>query len=249
MIDKHNPSCVALGNFDGIHIGHDILIRRMVELSHVNGLESIIITFKFIKKDLRKSSGNLKYINSANKKLESLKCYGADEVIEIELDEVVSKYSPEQFIKEILVDVYNAKYIVVGYNFTFGYKATGNVGTLQELGEKYGYQVEEIQPVKYNGIAVSSTLIRNLIKEGKIKEANKLLKSSYTINFEDVEIGYDKNIGFVDNKNAIVVPADGRYKVKVGEEEMTLKILTEKEGKILDFDRNIKEDSDIVFIG
>jgi FAD synthase len=96
---------------------------------------------------------------------------------------------------------------------------------------------------------VSSTLIRNLIKEGKIKEANKLLKSSYTINFEDVEIGYDKNIGFVDNKNAIVVPADGRYKVKVGEEEMTLKILTEKEGKILDFDRNIKEDSDIVFIG
>lgn len=79
----------------------------------------------------------------------------------------LSKYSPEQFIK-LLVDNYNVKNIVVGYNFTFGHKAIGNVNTLKEFQDKYGYRVEEILPVKYNGIAVSSTLVRTPLMKGKL---------------------------------------------------------------------------------
>lgn len=241
-------ACVAIGNFDGIHIGHDALIRRMIELSHETNQNSIIITFRFVKKDLRKSSSNIKYINSRNIKLELLKSYSVTDVVEIELDEVISKYSPEQFIREILIGRYNAKNIVVGYNFTFGHKASGNINTLREFQDKYQYRVEEIYPVKYNGIAVSSTLVRNLINEGKINEANHLLINNYTVYNEEINIDYNKNAAFVDNKSSIILPPDGRYKIAAGSREMTMVVTTVRNGRLMTFDGKIEDREDIVFL-
>ncbi|MFA9423285.1 MAG: hypothetical protein ACERLG_06890 [Sedimentibacter sp.] len=245
---NNRESCVAIGNFDGIHIGHDILIRRMIELSHETNQDSIIITFKYIKKELKKSSFNIKYINNQNTKLEILKSYNVTDVVEIQLDEVVSKYSPEQFIKEILIDKYNAKNIVVGFNFSFGYKAEGNIGTLKSFEEKYGYYVEEIYPVKCNGVAVSSTLIRSLLKNGKIHEANLLLVDNYTLFHEGIKMDYNKNIGFVNNKSSIIVPSDGKYSVMVGDKKVVLTIITNKTGSVLTFDKIIEKNKDIVFL-
>ena len=242
-----NGSCIAIGNFDGIHVGHDVLIRRMIELSNETAQESIIITFKYVRNDLKKSSMNMKYINSPHTKLEILKSYNVDEVIEIELNEIVSKYSPEQFIK-LLVDDYNVKNIVVGYNFTFGHKAIGNVNTLKEFQDKYGYSVEEILPVKYNGIAVSSTLVRTLLNEGKINEANTLLLNKYTIYNNELNINYNKNIGFVDNKSSILVPPDGKYVVNLGRKEYIVNIVSNKIGAALIFENKVDENRDIVFI-
>lgn len=247
MNDK-NASCIAIGNFDGIHIGHDTLIRRMIELSHETNQDSIIITFRYVRKDLRKSNCNIKYINSRNVRLKLLESYGATEVVEIQLDDVVSKYTPEQFIREILIDKYNAKNIVVGYNFTFGHKASGNVKTLREFQDKYGYRVEEIYPVKYNGIAVSSTLVRNLLNEGKVGEANNLLINKYTMFNGEIDIDFNKNVAFVDNKSSIIVPADGRYRVMAGNREMTLTIVTNKAGSVLTFDKKIEKSDNIVFL-
>ena len=186
MVGNYDASCVAIGNFDGIHIGHDKLITRMIDLSREKKQNSIIITFKYIKKDLKKSTKNLKYINSFNTKMMLLKSYDVTDIVEIELDEHISKYSPEQFIKTILIERLNAKNIVVGYNFTFGYKAMGNINTLKQFENKYDYKVEEISPVKFNGITVSSTLVRNLIQDGKIHDANKLLINNYTIFLKDI---------------------------------------------------------------
>lgn len=242
-----NGSCIAIGNFDGIHVGHDVLIRRMIDLSNEKNMDSIIITFKYIRKDLKKSSMNMKYINSPNSKFEILKSYNVNEVVEIELNEVVSKYTPEQFIK-LLVDTYNTKYIVVGYNFTFGHKASGNINTLKEFQQKYGYIVEEIYPVKFNGIAISSTLVRSLLTEGKINEANTLLLNNYTIFHNELNIDYNKNIGFVDNKSSILVPPDGKYVVAAGKSEYILTIVSNKNGAVLIFDKQIEENKDIVFI-
>lgn len=242
-----NGSCIAIGNFDGIHIGHDVLIRRMIDLSKETGQKSIIITFKYVKNDLKKSSMNIKYINSPHTKFEILKTYGADEVVEIELDEIVSKYSPEHFI-EMLADDYKAKNIVVGYNFTFGHRAAGNINTLRDYQDKYGYLVEEIPPVKYNGIAVSSTLIRNLLNEGKIYEANKLLLNKYTISTEELSFNREKNIGFISNKSSILVPPDGKYLVRTGKKYYNLKIVSNKNGANLIFDDIVEGNNDIVFI-
>lgn len=244
---KAKGSCIAIGNFDGIHVGHDILIRRMIDLSNENNLESVIITFEYVKNDLRKSSMNMKYINSTNTKLQILKSYNVDKVVKIELNEEISRYSPEQFIK-LLVSQYNAKNIVVGYNFTFGYKAKGNIDTLKDFQEEYNYKVEEIQPVKYNGIAISSTLVRKLLLEGKIREANKLLLNKYTLFHEELYIDYDKNIGFVDNKSSILVPPDGKYLVRAGTKELILTIVSKNKGAVLTFDKKLEEKIDIVFI-
>lgn len=246
-MNNKNGSCIAIGNFDGIHIGHDTLIRRMIDLSHETNQDSIIITFKYVKKDLKKSNYNIKYINSRNIKLELLKSYSVTDVVEIELDDIVSKYTPEEFIREILIDKYNARNIVVGYNFKFGYKASGNVNTLREFQDKYGYKVEEIYPVKYNGIAVSSTLVRNLLNEGKIREVNNLLINNYTIFNDEINIDFNKNVAFVDTKSSIIVPAVGRYKVIAGNKEMILTIITNKNGSVLTFDKKIEQNDNIVF--
>jgi len=248
MINKYDASCVAIGNFDGIHIGHDTLIKKMITLSREKKQNSIIITFKYVKKDLRKSAYNLKYINSFNTRMLMLKSYDVTDIVEIELDDNISKYSPEQFIKNILIEKFNAKNIVVGYNFTFGYKAMGNINTLKEFENKYGYEVEEIPPVKFNGIAVSSTLVRNLLHEGKIHDANSLLIRKYTISIKDIDIDYNKNLGFVDNKSSIIIPLDGRYKVTIGNDEVDLTICTNKDGSIFTFNKKIKKNKDIVFI-
>ncbi len=240
-------SCIAIGNFDGLHVGHDVLIRRMIDLSKETKQKSIIITFKYVRNDLKKSSMNIKYINSPHSKLEILKSYSVDEVIEIELNEEVSKYSPERFIK-LLADDYNVKNIVVGYNFTFGHKAKGNINTLMEFQDKYGYRVVEIFPVKYNGIAVSSTLVRALLNEGKIHEANTLLLNKYTMYYDELNLDCNNNIGFVDNKSSILVPPDGKYKVSLGNKEYILRIISNKNGAALIFDREIEENKDIVFI-
>ena len=241
-------SCIAIGNFDGIHVGHDVLIRRMIDLSKKTNQRSIIITFKYTRNDLKKSSMNMKYINSPQSKFQILKSYDVDEVVEIELNEIISKYSPEQFIK-LLVDDYNVKNIVVGYNFRFGNKASGNINTLKEFQDKYGYCVEELTPVKYNGIAISSTLIRSLLTEGKINEANTLLLNKYTIFREELDIDFNKNIGFVDNKSSILVPPDGKYLVKAGKKDYVLTIVSNKSGATLVFDKQVEDDRDIVFIG
>ncbi len=247
-MNNKNGSCIAIGNFDGIHIGHDALIRRMIDLSHETNQDSIIITFKFVKKDLKKSNFNTKYINSRNIKIELLKSYSVTDVVEIELDEIISKYSPEQFIHEVLIDKYNAKNIVVGYNFTFGHMASGNVNTLREFQDKYGYKVEEIYPVKYNGIVVSSTLVRHLLNEGKIHEANNLLINNYTIFSGEINIDFNKNSAFVDTKSSIIIPADGKYKISIGNKKILLTIISNKNGSVLTFDDKVEQNENIVFM-
>lgn len=251
MDKKYNFSCVALGNFDGIHIGHDILIKKMIQISREKEQDSIIITFRFINKNLPKSIHNLQYINNFNSKLEMLKNYEVTDVVDIGLDDTISKYTPEEFIKNILIDKFNVKNIVIGYNFKFGHKASGDIKTLRRFEDKYGYKVKEIEPVRYNGIAVSSTLIRKLIHEGKIKDANNLLTKNYSISIDDIIIDYNKNLAFVNNKSNIIIPKDGVYNIIIEKDEMKMSICKADEKTIFLFDKkldkNIKNKS-IVFI-
>lgn len=217
MESKKIKTCIALGNFDGIHIGHDILIKKMLEIGKKKKLSNLIVTFKYLDENMKKSISNLKCITNYDNKLRILREYDADKVETIVLDSIVSKYSPEKFINDILVKEYNVSMIVIGYNFRFGYKAKGNINTLNKYKFKYKYDVEEIRPVCFNELPVSSSLIRELITKGKIKKANELLVNNYFIDCNDITFNNNNNTGIIFNNKGIITPKEGFYEIKIGD--------------------------------
>lgn len=240
-------SCIAIGNFDGIHIGHDALIREMLEISKYNNLNSMILTFKFSDKTMNKSSANMKYITNFDSKMSLLQAYKPTNVCYIDLDSEISKYSSEMFIKNILIDKYDMKHIVVGYNFRFGHYALGNTDTLKKFSNIYGYDVSILPRIRTDDrLDISSTIIRDFIKKGKIKEANRLLTQNYTIFTNEVE-HLDNNRCIVNQNSDIITPCDGKYKVLIGENECIAEINTIDHNKIFKFNCDFSK-QDIVFL-
>lgn len=245
---KKNYSCIAIGNFDGIHKGHNELIKNMISISEKYNFNSKILTFKYVDDTMKKSSKNLKYIVNFANKIKMLESYSVDEVCILELDEIVSKYSPQTFIENILLDRYNMKHIVVGYNFRFGYKAEGTVDTLLDYSKKYCFDLSIIHPIKIDNKEVSSTLIRNYIYDGNISEVNKLLTNNYTI--------FNSEVNFISRKSCIVfknsviiIPKDGQYYVRVGNIKCILNITqNEQKDKIFLFNKEINTDENIIFL-
>lgn len=224
MKSKITKTCVALGNFDGIHKGHDLLINKMLDIGDTKNLSTLIITFRYLNPNMKKSSKNLKNILNNKNKLVLLGKYNVDRIDTIALDESISQYSPEKFIKEILVNKYNAKYIVVGYNFKFGYKAKGDIKTLYKYKLKYNYDIKVLNPVCIEDKPISSTYIRGLISNGEIQAVNKLLMNNYFIDCGDVVIDEIKKEGSILNDQGIILPMDGLYEVNVNNRIEKLKV-------------------------
>lgn len=246
QMTNENRSCIAIGNFDGVHKGHDILIKTMLDISHQNSLKSIILTFKYSDNTMKKSVANTKYITTLDNKLSMLKSYNADDVFMIDLNTHVSKYSPEKFIEEILVNQYKMKHVVIGYNFNFGYKAQGNVETLKKYADVYDYDVTVIEHVKFNNIEISSSVIRKYILDGQIKMANNLLTNKYTIYANDVKFTNESNSIVCENRD-IIIPLDGQYNVMIGDKKYKATITTIDNKKIINFNESINEHKNIIF--
>lgn len=244
---NYKNSCIAIGNFDGVHKGHDLLIKEMIEISKQNKLNSMILTFKFSDNSMRKSPANMKYIMNFENKMTMLKSYNTANVCYLDIDSEIAKYSSEMFIKDILIDKYDMKHIVVGFNFRFGQYALGNVNTLKKFSSIYNYNVSILPRIRTkNDLDISSTIIRDFIKEGKIKEANSLLTQNYTIFANEVE-HLDNNSCIVYKNNEIITPCDGKYKVLIGKKDCIVEINTVNNNKIFksncDFNKH-----DIVFL-
>lgn len=243
----YKNSCIAIGNFDGIHKGHDLLIREMIEISKQNNLNSMILTFKFSDNSMRKSPANMKYINNFESKMSMLKSYKTDNVCYLDITSDISKYSSEKFIRDILIDKYDMKHIVVGYNFRFGQYALGNTHTLKKLSSVYNYDVSILPRIRTeDDLDISSSIIRDFIKSGKIKEANELLTRNYTIFTNEIEY-LDENSCIVYSNSEIITPCDGKYKVLIGEKDCNLEITTVNHNKILKSDCDFNKQN-IVFL-
>lgn len=243
----YKNSCIAIGNFDGIHKGHDLLIREMIEISKQNNLSSMILTFKFSDTTMRKSPANMKYINSFKSKMSILKTYKTDNVCFIDIDSEISKYSSEMFIRDILVEKFDMKHIVVGYNFRFGQYALGNTHTLKKLSYMYNYDVSILPRIRTeDDFDISSSIIRDFIKNGKIKQANELLTNKYTIFVDELE-NLDNNRSIVYSNSEIITPCDGKYKALIGGNECVVEITTVNENKIFKTECDLYK-QDIIFI-
>lgn len=208
---------VVLGNFDGVHLGHQAVVRRAAEEGKKRGMKVVAATFDPHPRAVLKPGEEPRLLTTLDLRREALIRYGVDEVRVIRFDRKLSRKSPEEFVRDVLVGEIGAGVVVVGENFRFGHKASGDVWDLQKLMREFGGEVcaEKIHSVGEEG-GVNSTRIRQLISIGEVHEAAKLLGRPYVLRGE-VVVGdkRGRTIGFptanVVPDPAVVVPARGVY--------------------------------------
>ncbi len=171
---------IALGNFDGVHLGHQQLLKAVTEKAREKNLSPGVFTFL---NHPRKYHGEttLKEITSLQKKVEIFAGMGIKELILRTFNNEIKNMEPEDFIRDILVRELKSKLIVVGFDYRFGKKARGNPRMLREMGEKLGFEVCTIEPYNFQGEKISSSKIRSLIEAGKVETLEKYLGRHYGI--------------------------------------------------------------------
>ena len=216
---KHQNSVVAIGNFDGIHLGHQKVLNRARQKAKKNRLPFGVITFEpmpvmFFNKKIKNHR-----INSLLQKKTQLKKLKLDFLIIINFNKKFSKLSAEQFIKRIIFKKVKCKFLYVSNNFKFGFKRKGNIQTLRKYSNSYNYKTMITHPLTKAARVISSTIIRKKISQGKIYEVNKLLNRNWCIQGKVIKghrrgrtIGFPTcNIDILD----YAMPKLGVYGVKV----------------------------------
>jgi riboflavin kinase / FMN adenylyltransferase len=174
-------SAVCLGNFDGIHIGHQKIIEVLKTEAADKKLKTVMLTFKIHPENFIENGSKTKLITSEEIKFEILSELGMDVLYLHEFDEQTKDLSAESFVENILINKMNAKVLVAGFNYRFGKGREGDSDTLKQLGERSGIKVSIVPAVYHENRLVSSTLIRGYLSMGDIEKVNVLLKRAYAI--------------------------------------------------------------------
>jgi riboflavin kinase/FMN adenylyltransferase len=170
---------VTIGNFDGIHLGHQKIINTVKDISVETHYKSIVVTFN--PHPLKYFKSDIKLINTERKKIELISKNNIDYMIILEFNDSMASMPAEIFVKEILLKKLKAKYIILGYNCRFGKKRLGNYELLSLLSKNYGFQCIKIDRVVIDNLTASSTNIRKLLQEGQIQVVNTLLGRFYEL--------------------------------------------------------------------
>jgi riboflavin kinase/FMN adenylyltransferase len=168
-------TAVTIGKFDCLHLGHQSLFSNLIEAAKDQSLVPTVVTFdRHPDHLLRPDRAKLPIIGKTQKHsiIESL---GAAVLVELEFNQALASKTPEQFVKEILVDTLHAQVVMVGQGFRFGDQGSGDTQTLRELGQQYGFSVSEVKPIEIDGETVSTTRVRNLLDQGNVVAVAKLL--------------------------------------------------------------------------
>ncbi|WP_136482139.1 bifunctional riboflavin kinase/FAD synthetase [Cognatitamlana onchidii] len=169
------PTVVTIGTFDGVHIGHQKIIKRLINTGKLEGLKSVILTFFPHPRMVLQKDSNIKLINTIKERHDILDALGLDYLLIKKFTQEFSRLSAEDFVKDILVDKINAKKVIIGYDHRFGRNRNADINDLKQFGETYGFEVEEISAQDIDDVSVSSTKIRTAINEGEIDKANAYL--------------------------------------------------------------------------
>ncbi len=216
---KHQNSVVAIGNFDGIHLGHQKVLNQAKQKAKKNKLPFGIISFEpmpvmFFNKKIKNHR-----INSLPQKIAQLKKLRLDFLVLIKFNKTLSKLSAEKFIKKIIFEKVKCKFLYVSNNFKFGFQRKGNIQTLKKYSDLYNYKTIITKPLTKLSKIISSTIIRKKIFQGKIYEVNKLLNRNWCIQGKVIK-GHrrGRKIGFPTcniNITDYAIPKLGVYAVKV----------------------------------
>lgn len=200
-------SAVAIGNFDGIHIGHSFLIGECKKAAEKKGIESLVFSFEKAPMNVIKGKNSVKSIMSNEEKAFILEKMGMDALYLSDFAKL-RDMSPEEFCERVLIDTLGAKKVFCGFNFTFGKGAAGNAEFLAEYMRKRGIEAEIIPEKKLHGITISSTAIREMLEKGEVEMACEFLGRPY---FLRLPIGNDKGEKRLYLPEGRVIPAEGKY--------------------------------------
>ena len=213
------PTVVTIGTFDGVHLGHQKIINKVVESARRENLLATIFTFFLHPRMIVQHDNSLKLIHTLSEKKEALKALGVDLLIVQPFNEEFANLTAEDFVHKLLVERLNAKKVIIGYDHRFGKGRTADIKDMERFGEQYGFAVEEIPVEEINEVSVSSTAIRNALLSGKMDIAERYLAAPYSLTGTVVHgmklgrsIGYPTANIVVDDKYKLI-PKDGVYAV------------------------------------
>jgi riboflavin kinase/FMN adenylyltransferase len=218
----------TLGTFDGVHIGHTKIIERLLNYSSTDE-QSLVLTFFPHPRMVLQKESDIKLLNTIEERIQLLEEAGLQNLIIHPFDQAFSRLTAEEFVKNILVDIFNIKKIIIGHDHRFGRNRTANIDDLIRFGKEYDFEVVQISAQEIDEVSISSTKIRNALKEGKINLANEYLGYNYFFSgtvIHGKKLG--RTIGFPTANLKIeesykLIPANGVYavKCKVGNQELT----------------------------
>jgi len=177
--DHH--TVVTIGTFDGVHVGHQKIIERLVNTAKAGNLESAILTFFPHPRMVLQKDAGIKLINTIEERKEILSRTGVDHLIIHPFTQQFSRLSAREFVRDILVHKLKAKKVIIGYDHRFGRNRTADIDDLREFGREYGFDVEEISKQDVEEVAVSSTKIRKALLEGQVEKANRYLSYPFSL--------------------------------------------------------------------
>jgi riboflavin kinase/FMN adenylyltransferase len=181
IMGEERGAVVSVGNFDGLHAGHQKIMRAMVEGARREKAISAIITFDPHPLKVLRPQAAPPLIMTLAQRLAGFSEFGIDATLVIHFDEALAHVPAEDFVRNVLVETVRAKAILVGANFRFGYQQAGDVSLLTQLGNKYGFAVEIVSPAEVDGKLVSSTAIRRAVVDGNVEEAAALLGHPFVL--------------------------------------------------------------------
>ena len=174
-------SIITIGTFDGVHIGHQKIIKRLVDIAKRKGLQAVVLTFFPHPRMVLQKDAKIKLINTIDEKSKLLESFGINHLVIKEFTKDFSRLTALEFVRDVLVNKLNIKHIILGYDHHFGRNRTANIDDLREFGEVYDFDITEISAQDINEVTVSSTKIRIALEVGNIEMANAYLGYNYML--------------------------------------------------------------------
>lgn len=211
---------LSIGMFDGVHLGHQSIIEKIIKISEEKKLLPAILTFWPHPRLALKPDADLRMLNTINEKAELLEKLGIENLFLQEFDKDFRNITGEEFVRDVLVKKLNVRHLIIGYDHVFGKNRSGNFELLQTLAPELGFEVEKIEAIDFHHETVSSTKIREALRNGKIREANEMLGYCYPLSGKVIhgkKIG--RTIGFptanIETDSVKLLPKKGAYIVEV----------------------------------
>ncbi len=266
--ENKRQSVVTIGTFDGVHVGHKSILKRLTTSAEKDNLDSVVLTFFPHPRMVLQKESNIHLINTIAERTQLLEKTGLDHLVIHPFTKAFSRLTALEYVRDILVKSLHAKKVIIGYDHRFGRNRNANIEDLKEFGKEYNFEVEEISAKELDDVAISSTKIRKALDAGDIETANNYLGYNFMLSGKVVK---GKGLGRTFNyptanvlveENYKLIPKNGVYVTKANIDGKTVNGITsigtnptvggtEKtvETYFLDFEANLyKKDLEIEFL-